>query len=471
MRGPLSQEKRRMPTEGQVRAGIGTGDVPAWRGRACDHKTVGSLYLALAVLAGLTGGGLALLLQVAQTHVGPWARPLGGHALGGDRMAIDHGALMILFCALPALTGGFGSWLVPLLLGAPDMAFRRLNLVCWAGVATSFVLVLSGIATVPGMLLWCGAMLGLSIDMVATVLNMRRPGMSLRDMPLFAWAQALTAMMMVIVLPVLAASLTRGMLDGTGGRDVARALRAFAGPEIGLLLLPAAGIVCQVVETFSGVALRLRGPALGGMVVLSIGGATIWVHDLFAGGLAAQSAARPLIEQAMIAAPMLVLLLAWGATVLGGRATLRVPMLWACAFAALLVLAPVLALLGGTADGHAVALPAALFATFAGFYYWIGRMTGRASPEWAGRLHVALAVGGSILLLVPHQPVCALLGAGVLGLSMLAFIAVVTITLVGRAHPVAANYWGAGARTLEWTLPSPAPHGSFTGLPVHGLGA
>ncbi|ACI50116.1 Cytochrome-c oxidase [Gluconacetobacter diazotrophicus PA1 5] len=454
-----------MPTDGQVRAGIGTGGFPARWNRACGHKTVGSLYLVLAVLAGLAGGGLALLLQVGQAGLD------GAASAPWHRMTIDHGALMILFCALPALTGGFGSWFVPLLLGAPDMAFRRLNLLCWAGLAVSFALVLSGMATAPGMLLWCAAMLGLSIDMVATVLNMRRPGMALRDMPLFAWAQALTGMMMVIVLPVLAASLTRGLLAGTGGRQAELALRAFSGPEIGLLLLPAAGIVCQVVETFSGVALRLRGAALGAMVVLSVGGATIWVHDLFADGLAVQSVVRPLIEQATIAVPMLVLLAAWGATVLGGRAAFRVPMLWACAFAVLLVAGPVLALLGGPAAGHAVALPAALFATFAGFYYWIGKMTGRACPERAGRLHVALAVGGSILLLAPHQPAFVSTGVVLLGLSMLAFVAAIALTLAGRTRPLAANYWGPGARTLEWTVPSPAPRDSFAGILAHGARA
>ncbi|WP_323991216.1 cbb3-type cytochrome c oxidase subunit I [Nguyenibacter sp. L1] len=456
-----------MPTEGQVPAAVGTGSFPARRGRVFSHRHVGTLYLALAVLAGLTGGALALPLQLAQAGQG--AASGGGLA----RAAIDHGALMVLFCALPALTGGFGTWFVPMLLGAPDMASRRASLLAWIGLAVSFLLVLSGVQVGLGMLLWCAAMLGWSINMAATVLNMRRPGMDLRAMPLFAWAQALTALMMVVTLPVLAASLTRGLLAGAphGAGQAVPALRAFSGPEIGLLLLPAAGIVCQLVETFSGVALRRRAAALGAMAVLSVGGATIWVHDLFSGGLAAQPAARPVIEQAATGLPMLVLLAVWGATVRAGRPVLRVPMLWACAFAALLLAGPALAWLGGVPAGHAVALPAALFATFGGFYYWIGKMTGHQCPESGGRLHVALATAGTLLCLAPHRPACVLAGVILLGLSMLAFVMTAGLALRGGARVRAANYWGPGARTLEWTLATPAPRDAFADFPYHGAGA
>ncbi|GBQ33627.1 cytochrome c oxidase subunit 1 [Gluconacetobacter sacchari DSM 12717] len=422
-------------------------------GGTVGHKAVGTLYLVMAVLAGLVGGALVLPLRTGADAGAAWSR-----------MAIDHGALMVLFCALPALVGGFGSWFVPLLLGAPDMAFRRLNLACWAGVALSFGLVVAGVSSAGAMMLWCAAMLGLAINIVATALNMRGRGVGLGDMPLFVWAQVLTAMMMVVVLPVLAAALTRGLLAGAGADVVARALRAFSGPEAGLLLLPAAGVICQLVETFSGVALRLRGAALGAMVVLSVGGSSVWVHDLFATGLAARPAAWPLAEQGAMALPMLVLLVAWGLTIGAGRPIWRVPMLWAVAFMAMLVAAPLQALVGGGPDAHALVLPAALFAAFGGFYYWIGKMAGRAYPEWAGRVHVALAAGGSVVSLLPGGVMA---GAAMQGLSMVAFVAVLGTALLGR-RTVAGNYWGAGARTLEWTLPSPAPRDSFAGFMVGG---
>ncbi|MBB2201175.1 cbb3-type cytochrome c oxidase subunit I [Gluconacetobacter tumulisoli] len=461
-----------MPTEGQVRMEIGTGGFLARCVRASGHKEIGTLYLGLAVLAGLAGGGLALLLQLGQAGLdravsGPW-----------DRAVIDHGAMMVMFCALPALVGGFGSWFVPLLLGAPSMAFPRLNLLCWGSVAASFLMLLSGVPAGAGTslpqwstLLWCVAMLGLSINMVATALNMRRPGLALGEMPLFVWAQALAAMMMVIVLPVLAAALTKGLLAGTGLRDVDLALRAFSGPEVALLLLPASGIVCQIIETFSGVPMRLRRVALGAMVVMSVGGATVWTHDMFTAGLAMAAGTRPMVEQVAVMMPMLALLVAWGATIAGGRPVPRVPMLWACAFVGLLVVGPMLSALSGSADGHAVALPAALFATFGGFYYWIGKMSGHAYPEAGGRLHVVLAATGTLLCLVPHQPACALLGAVLLGLSMLTFVAVIGVTLLRGARPIAGNYWGAGARTLEWSLPSPAPRYSFTDFPAYEVRA
>ncbi|MBB2199696.1 cbb3-type cytochrome c oxidase subunit I [Gluconacetobacter dulcium] len=445
-----------MPAERQVRTKVAAGGFLMRGGGLSGHKAVGTLYLVMAVLAGLIGGGLALPLRIGADTDASWGR-----------MAIDHGALMVLFCALPALVGGFGSWFVPLLLGAPDMAFRRLNLACWAGVALSFGLVVAGVSTAAAMVLWCVAMLGLAINIVATALNMRGRTVALGAMPLFVWAQVLTAMMMVIVLPVLAAALTRGLLAGAGFDIVVRAMHAFSGPEVGLLLLPAAGVICQLVETFSGVGLRLRETALGAMVVLSVGGASVWVHDVFATGLMAQPDARPLIEQAVMALPMLVLLVAWGRTIMAGRPVFRVPMLWAVAFMAMLVAAPLQVLADGGAGAHALVLPAALFAAFGGFYYWIGKMAGGAYPEWMGRLHVALAVGGSVLSVLPGGVMA---GVAMQGLSMLAFVAVLAVALLGRRR-VSGNYWGAGARTLEWTLPSPAPRDSFAGFMVGRAGA
>ncbi|WP_332828787.1 cbb3-type cytochrome c oxidase subunit I [Novacetimonas sp. GS1] len=458
-----------MPTIGQDRidgagAGLPMGDA-GLRAGSGGHRNVGTLYLSLAVVAGIVGGMLAIALQAGLLPHGVLARWGGGDAAGmWERIATRHGMMMVFFCALPALFGGFGNWFVPLLTGARDMAFPRLNTLCWLAVAGSFVLALLGLSvvTAPAMsiaalLLWCVGMLGAAINMVASVLNMRAPDMRLRDMPVFVWAQVLTAMMLVMVVPVLAGALTRIVLDGGDVfAHLDTVLRAFAGPEMALLLLPSIGIVSQVMETFCGVPLLGRMQVIAALVVMSVGGGAVWTHDLFNGGLGTSDGYHAAAELLVILAPVVMVLGAWGATALTGHVRPSLPMGWAVGCAVLLVAGGVMSLLpGGMGDVHAATVFAAVFATFAGFYYWVGKMSGRVVPRMAGLVHLVLTVTGTAMSLSVHQGAPAIAGAVLMGASILVFAGVVVVTCMrGRGH-IAANYWGMGARTLEWTLPSP----------------
>lgn len=423
------------------------------------------LYLVMAIVAGLAGGVLAVSLQAGllpHALLSAWA---GGDVAGAvERIGRRHGMLMVFFCALPALTGGFGNWFVPLLLRARALAFPRMALAGWGLVAASFIVVLAGLSpvvpawlSVLALMGWCLGMLLQAITMVATVLNMGPIGQRLRDMPMFVWAQGLSAMMAVMVMPVLAGGLTRILLAGGDMLSPVDALlHVFTGPEIALLLLPSIGIVSQIIETFSATPLRMPRMVLGALVVMSVGGASVWVHDLLHGGLEGMVAPVALVQLGLIVLPVLVVLAAWARTVRAGHMRAAVPVEWAAGFVALLVFGSVMSLLpGGMADVHAATLYAAMFALFAGFYYWIGKMVGHVAPVMASRVHFWLTVGGTALSLLAFHGVPGMVGAVLMGLSVVVFTAIVVQAAMRPAASLPDNYWGPGARTPEWQTPSP----------------
>lgn len=436
--------------------------------RAGDYRTVGMLYLVMAIVAGVAGGLMAVGLQAGLLPHSVLAAWAGGDATAAvERIGRRHGMMMVFFCALPALFGGFGNWLVPLLLRARALAFPRLALAGWGLTAGSFVAVLAGLSpavpaqvSVIALMVWCLAMLFQAINMVATVLNMGPMGQRLRDMPIFVWAQGLTALMTVMVMPVLAGGLTRVWLDG--GDMSARIdglLHVFAGPEIALLLLPSLGIVSQVIETFCAKPLQMPRVVLGALVVLSVGGSSVWVHDLLHGGLDHMATSAPVVQLGLIVLPVLAVLAAWVQTARLGHMRAAVPMEWAAGFVALLLVGSVMSLLpGGMADVHAATLYAAMFAVFAGFYYWIGKMVGHVASRAASRLHFGLTTAGTVLSLMAFHGVAGMVGAVLMGLSVLVFAGIVVQVALSPARSLPANYWGPGARTPEWQAPSPA-HG------------
>ncbi|MFT8712265.1 MAG: cbb3-type cytochrome c oxidase subunit I [Komagataeibacter rhaeticus] len=450
-----------MPTGTQFGADAARGAATS-----CSYRTVGMLYLVMAIVAGLAGGLLAVGLQAGllpQGLLDAWA---GGDAAGAaDRIARRHGMMMVFFCALPALCGGFGNWFVPLLLRARALAFPRMALAGWVLVAAGFVAVLAGLSpavapqvSVLALIAWCLGMLLQAINMVATILNMGPMGQRLRDLPMFVWAQGLTAMMAVMVMPVLAGGLTRIMLAGGDmGARIDTLLHVFAGPEIALLLLPSIGIVSQVVETFSNVPLQMPRVVLGALTVMSVGGASVWVHDLLHGGLEHMQAPAAMVQLGLIVLPVLAVLVAWGRTVRMGRVRASVPMEWAAGFVALLLAGSVMSLLpGGMADVHAATLYAAVFALFAGFYYWIGKMVGHVAPAGASRVHFGLTAGGTVLSLLAFHGMAGVLGAVLMGLSVLVFAGIVVWAGLRPAEALPDNYWGPGARTPEWQAHTPA---------------
>jgi cytochrome c oxidase subunit 1 len=344
---------------------------------------------------------------------------------------------------------------------------------------------------------------------------MRAPGMRMHRMPLFAWAMLVTAFQVLLVLPVLGGAITMLLTDrnfatsfyapaGGGDPVLYQHLFWFFGhPEVYIMIVPAFGIISHVVSTFS------KKPIFGylGMVyaLVAIGtiGFLVWAHHMFTVGMALETRAYFVAASMAIAVPTGIKVFSWLATMWGGSIEFKTPMLFATGFILVFTIggvtgvvvanAPVDVVLHDTyyvvAHFHYVMSLGSLFGIFAGFYYWIGKMSGRQYPEILGKIHFWVTFIGVNLAFfpmhflglagmprrIPDYPdafagwnLISSSGAFISFAGALVFLLMVWRTFTaGERCP--ANPWGEGATTLEWHLPSPPPFHSWQQPPVVAL--
>lgn len=495
-----------------------------------NHKDIGLLYLLLALFSGVIGTMLSVFIRLELSLPGSGILASNGQLY--NVIITGHGLLMLLWMVMPALFGGFGNWLVPILIGAPDMAFPRLNnFSFWLNPPALALLLLSTLveqgagtgwtAYPPLSIQHTGASVDLailslhlnglssilgSINMLVTIFGMRAAGMKLNQMPLFVWAIALTSILAIFAMPVLAAALVMLLTDRnlntayfceSGDLILYQHLFWFFGhPEVYILVLPAFGIISHVISFFS------QKPVFGviGMIcamgAISILGFIVWAHHMFTVGLDLDTVAYFTSATMIIAVPTGMKIFSWLATIYGGSVWFTTPMWFAMGFLTLFTLGGVtgVVLANGGVDlmlhdtyyvvghFHYVLSMGATFGIFAGLYFWFGLMTGLSYIESRGQVHFwTLFIGVNLTFFPMHM-------LGISGMprrmfdyadcyagwnSMASFGAMVSfLSVLMLAGPVnfvpetKAVTVPQAATTLEWLLPAtPASH-AFSQLPV-----
>lgn len=497
-----------------------------------NHKDIGSMYLWFSFTMFILGGAFALVIRAELFQPGLQLVDPGFF----NQMTTMHGLIMVFGAVMPAFVG-LANWLIPMMIGAPDMALPRMNNWSFWILPFAFAMMVSTLFMDGGgpnfgwtfyaplsttyappsvtFFIFAVHIMGASsimgaINIIATIINMRAPGMTYMKMPLFVWTWLITAYLLIVVMPVLAGVVTMMLFDihfGTsffdarGGGDPVlfqHVFWFFGHPEVYIMILPAFGIASAIIPTFARKPLFGYTSMVYATASIAILSFIVWAHHMFTVGLPIAGELFFMAATMIIAVPTGVKVFNWVATMFRGSITFETPMLFSIAFVILFTIGGFSGLMLAIAPAdfqyhdtyfvvahfHYVLVPGAIFSIFAAVYYWLPKWCGHYVDETLGKTHFWLSFVGLNITFFPMHfvglagmprriPDYALqfadfnmissVGAFIFGFSQIFFLFVVIRTIRGgkKATP---QVW-EGAEGLEWTVDSPAPYHTFSKPP------
>jgi len=502
-----------------------------------NHKDIGTLYLWFSFIMFLFAGSLAMIIRAELFQ--PGQQLVDPNFF--NQLTTMHGLIMVFGAVMPAFVG-LANWLIPMMIGAPDMALPRMN--NWSfwilpfafgmlistffmeGGApnfgwTAYAPLSSSTAFSPNstdFFIFSVHMMGISsvmgaINVIVTIFNLRAPGMTLLKMPIFVWSWLITAFLLIAVMPVLAGAVTMLLTDrhfGTsffhaaGGGDPVlyqHIFWFFGHPEVYIMILPAFGIISEIVPTFARKPLFGRTSMIYALSAIAFLSFIVWAHHMFTTGIPVTATLFFMYATMLIAVPTGVKVFNWISTLWRGCITFETPMLFALAFIVLFTIGGLSGLMLAivpadfqyhdtyfvVAHFHYVLVPGAIFSIIAAAYYWLPKWTGHMYSETLGKIHFWLSAIAVNLVFFPMHfiglagmprriPDYALqfadfnkiisIGGFLFGAAQILFLYIVIHTIRGKSGKRATGPVWECAHGLEWTLPSPAPYHSFTTPPV-----
>lgn len=499
-----------------------------------NHKDIGTMYLVFSFIMFFVGGAMAMIIRAELFQPGQQIVP----AETFNMLTTMHGLIMVFGFIMPVFVG-LANWMIPLMIGAPDMALPRMNnwsfwilpvagtilistmfmqgggpnfgWTFYAPLSTTFAPQSTDYFILAVHLLGMSSIMG-SINVIVTIFNMRAPNMRLIDMPIFVWTWLITAFLIIAVMPVLAGTVTMMLTDRNFGTSFFNAAGGgdpvlfqhlfwfFGHPEVYIIILPAFGVVSEIIPTFARKKLFGRTSMIYALAAIAFLSFIVWAHHMFMTGLPLAASLFFMYATMLIAVPTGVKIFNWVATIYRGCLTFETPMLFALAFVILFTIGGftglMLALIPADVQYHDsyfvvghfhyVLVPGSVFAVFAAVYYWLPKWTGHMYNETLAKFHFWISVISVNLTFfpmhflglagmprrIPDYPLqfadfnqIVSIGAFAFGAAQLLFVYIVIQTMRGKGAPATQHVW-EGSHGLEWTVPSPAPYHTFTQPPT-----